>query len=287
MKKILLILLLFTASLTAQVGTGNITLDEVLDEIYGNVDHTGKSLVDCITYANTNGGWNATYSGSKNSLLNFRGYASVSFITLSTTSTLAAWSPTSISSGSETLEWSVGGAVNIPVTVIDIPTFDFSPAGTKNILIENTFSLQTISVSGKSVTSIDVSNSTYLSTLIVFSNLLTSLDVSKNTRLQTLSCSYNNLGVLNVRQNRELIHLYCISNSIPNLDIGLNNLLSTLKCYGNNQSPSVTDKIFTDLDANGIINGTLNIRNNRTSASDTARANLITKGWTITDTYTT
>ena len=85
MKKILLILLLFTASLTAQVGTENITLDEVLDEIYGNVDHSGKSIQDCITYANTNGVWDAIYSGSKNSLLNFRGYQK------ETTTLVGAW----------------------------------------------------------------------------------------------------------------------------------------------------------------------------------------------------
>jgi hypothetical protein len=50
---------------------------------------------------------------------------------------------------------------------------------------------------------------------------------------------------------------------------------------------SVTDQVYIDLDANGLSNGVLQCRNNRTSASDTARANLITRGWNILDTYTT
>ena len=38
---------------------------------------TNTSLTACITAGNSQGGWDATYSGGKNSLLNFRNYGAV------------------------------------------------------------------------------------------------------------------------------------------------------------------------------------------------------------------
>lgn len=52
-------------------------------------------------------------------------------------------------------------------------------------------------------------------------------------------------------------------------------------------APAVTDQIYIDLAANGQSNGQLNIRNNRTSASDGARATLVSNGWSFNETYTT
>jgi len=50
-------------------------------------------------------------------------------------------------------------------------------------------------------------------------------------------------------------------------------------------SASGNDDIYIDLDSNGLYNGSLTIQssNGRTSASDSARAALITRGWSITD----
>ena len=57
------------------VGTGNITLQDVTTEIYGDTD-SGRSLATCFASA-TAGTFNATYQGSKDRLSNFKGYAHV------------------------------------------------------------------------------------------------------------------------------------------------------------------------------------------------------------------
>ena len=57
------------------VGTGNITLEDVTTEIYGDTD-AGRSLATCFS-SSTSGNFNATYEGSKDRLSNFKGYAHV------------------------------------------------------------------------------------------------------------------------------------------------------------------------------------------------------------------
>jgi len=255
--------------------------------------------------------------------------SSPSFITMSSTSVLASWSPPTISNSGTTLDWTVSGGVVIAKTTINDPTFDFSGnSGTANILVENANGLNTIGIYSLGLTALDISTNTTLDVLQCYDNSIASLDVSANTALTTLSCAINLLAsldvstntaltnlfchanfleTLNISANTELETLYCYDNSLTDLDISINTALITLKCYnnsiasldvstntlisfldcsGNNQSASVTDQIFIDLDNNSVSNGILIIRNNRTSASDTARSNLITKGWSIYDTYT-
>ena len=189
-----------------------------------------------------------------------------SFITMSSTSVLASWSPLGIFNVGDTLDWTVSGGVVISKTTVNDPTFDFSGnTGTANILVEKVDGLITLSIPNLS---------------------LTILDVSMNTELIVLNCKNNTISALDVSMNTALEQLYCNNNTISALDVSMNTELTELWCFGNNQAPSITDQVFIDLDTNGVLNGYLDIRNNRTSASDTARSNLITKGWTITDTYT-
>lgn len=54
------------------VGTGNISLQDVTTEIYGDTD-TGRSLSTCFA-SSTAGTFHATYVGSKDRLSNFKGY---------------------------------------------------------------------------------------------------------------------------------------------------------------------------------------------------------------------
>ena len=54
------------------VGTGNITLEDVTTEIYGDTDD-GRSLSTCFSSA-TSGTFHLTYVGSKDRLSNFKGY---------------------------------------------------------------------------------------------------------------------------------------------------------------------------------------------------------------------
>jgi len=189
------------------------------------------------------------------------------FITMSSNSVSSSWSPTQITNGGSTLEWTVSNGVNIAKTTVDDPTFDFSGnTGTADIRVEKIDGLTDLFIDNLSLTELDVSANTVLTDLFCYSNLIVSLDVSNNTAL---------------------INLYCSNNLIVSLDVSTNTELINLFCYNNEQEPPITDQIYNDLDANGKSNGSLAIRNNRTSASDTARANLITKGWSINDTFTT
>ncbi len=55
------------------VGTGNISLQDVTTEIYGDTD-AGRSLASCFSSSSA-GNFNATYEGSKDRLSNFKGYS--------------------------------------------------------------------------------------------------------------------------------------------------------------------------------------------------------------------
>mgnify|MGYP003677045583 CR=1 FL=1 len=54
------------------VGTGNITLEDVTTEIYGDTDD-GRSLLTCFSSSSA-GTFSPTYVGSKDRLSNFKGY---------------------------------------------------------------------------------------------------------------------------------------------------------------------------------------------------------------------
>ncbi len=212
----------------------------------------------------------------------------VKYMTLSTTSVSATWSPASITNTGVTLTWDVTGDIAPTSQNVDDPTFDLSAnTGTVNMNVYDVIGLTNFQIFTFNLTALDISGAINLITFQCTQNSITTLDVSKNIALQSLQCARNSITTLDVSLNTSLVTLQCFINNITTLNISLNTSLRELGCYGNNQTATVTDQIFIDLDTNGVINGTLNIRNNRTAASDTARANLITKGWTITDTYTT
>lgn len=75
--------------------------------------------------------------------------------------------------------------------------------------------------------------------------------------------------------------------SLTDIDVSGKLNLTYLDLSGNNLlAPSVRDSVYIDLDAAGPSNGTLLMPTTppyRTSASDAARSNLISKGWSITD----
>ncbi len=57
------------------VGTGNISLQDVTTEIYGDTD-SGRSLLSCFSSSSA-GSFHASHVGSKDRLSNFRGYSHV------------------------------------------------------------------------------------------------------------------------------------------------------------------------------------------------------------------
>lgn len=108
------------------------------------------------------------------------------------------------------------------------------------------------------------------------------------TRIETINTQYiafslSNVSNVNLSIFSKLISLIATYSKLTKLDVSNNKLLTSLNCNTNNITGTDLDQIYIDLDNNGQSNGTLGIDQGRTSASDTARANLISKGWTITE----
>lgn len=143
--------------------------------------------------------------------------------------------------------------------------------------------LEKLAVRSNSLTTIDVSLLVDLEVFHCHINSLSSINVGTNVSLTELIASYNPYTVIDVSTNVNLKTLYCNNTSITALDISNNTVLERLYCTITSLTSTEKDNIYIDLDANGVINGTLQLDSGRTSASDTARANLITKGWSISD----
>lgn len=213
----------------------------------------------------------------------------VPLITLSTISTSATWSPYTLVNNGPTLTWEVSGDVTPFTEVIDYPTFDLSlNTGTVNMYIYDLSQVSDfVMFNNQEITYVDLQYLTTATYISVDSNLLTTVDISNNIAVENFGCNYNMLDTLDVSLNINLTHLQLNGNNVQVLSITNNPLLTFLSCHNNNMSSSIVDQIFIDLDTFGLSGGYLSIRNNRTTLSDSARANLITKGWTISDTYTT
>jgi len=229
-------------------------------------------------------------------------------LTLSTTSTSATWSPLTITNTGATLTWDISGDIAPTSQNVDDPTFDLSAnTGTVNMDVYDVSGLTFVYISGdlsainideaislvefncniNTISTLNVSNNTLLEVIGIGGNNLSSLNVDNNLLLIQLICQYNSLPSLNTSNNTDLQLLYCDNNNISSLDLSTNTLLNSVQVQGNNMLPSVTDQIYIDLANGNGVNGDLKIRNNRTSASDTARTTLISRGWTINESYTT
>ena len=145
--------------------------------------------------------------------------------------------------------------------------------------------LEELSARGNSLTSIDVSNNTLLTDLFVQENSLTSIDVSNNTALINFRINTNSLTSIDVSSNTELKLFYCFSNSLTSIDISNNTKINNLRCQANQLNAAVNSQILIDLDGHGLSNGYLNSSifggGTLTAAGQTAKTNLLSKGWTI------
>ena len=94
-----------------------------------------------------------------------------------------------------------------------------------------------------------------------------------------------NLGLeqVNLKGAPNLEELYINDNMLTTIDISDNSNISYIIIRDNALNTTSLDNIYISLDNNGVENGTLIIDAGRSSNSDTARNNLITKGWTITE----
>jgi Leucine-rich repeat (LRR) protein len=156
-----------------------------------------------------------------------------------------------------------------------------------SINISTNISLIDFSCNNNSLTTLDVTNNVNLTRLTCSANLLTSLNVSNNVNLTDLQFHTNQLTSINLNLNINLTRLDCSSNSLSLIDLSANTLLNDVYINGNNMSATATDQIYIDLASGSGVSGYLQIRNNRTSASDTARATLVSRGWTFNESLTT
>jgi hypothetical protein len=152
-------------------------------------------------------------------------------IMLSTTSTSATWFSQNVINNGGVLTWKVYGDITPMVIVENRPT-------------------------------IDLSTNTGLVDMYIY-------DVCNLIRFDVYSMNPSEfITKLNVKGAILLEYLDVAPNAISELDLSNNINLNDVRVYNNNMSPTATDQIYIDL-ANGVgVNGWLEIRNNRTSASD-------------------
>ena len=228
----------------------------------------------------------------------FAGIIGQAQITLTTTSTSAAWSPETVINSGLPLRWSVSGGVTIPEVVTNDPTFDLSGnTGTATITITSDDGFAGLTLldmlsdypTGGLITNIDLSNATALTTLDMRYNQLTTLDLSQNTALTSLIIRGNDQfpdQALNTSANTQLTIFRADDTGINSVDLSNNPLLTDVRLYGSRLTSAVLDQMLIDLDNHGLSNGNLQIRDQQTGQSITfnsliAYNNLIAKGWTI------
>ena len=124
-----------------------------------------------------------------------------------------------------------------------------------------------------------------LSTLYCLDNQISILDVSQLTSLTILRCQFNQISTLDISQLTYLTTLRCFNNEISVLDVSQLVNLNQLSCQNNQLDAAQNSQILIDLDANGLSNGYFQSSifggGSLTAAGQTAKTNLLSKGWTI------
>ena len=104
------------------------------------------------------------------------------------------------------------------------------------------------------------------------SNQLTALDLSQSISFTDLRCFDNQITTLDISQ--------CV-----NLDISQCVNFDNLRCQDNELDAAQNSQILIDLDSHGLSNGCLQSSifggGSLTAAGQTAKTNLLSKGWTI------
>jgi len=107
---------------------------------------------------------------------------------------------------------------------------------------------------------------------------------SSNNYLKILQYSNCNLNTLNISNLTALETLWLDGNNFTSFDLTGLNKLNYITFYDNKLTDTSIDNIIITVDGYGTFNGNLALNlntGNRTSASDIAYANLISRGWTI------
>ena len=170
----------------------------------------------------------------------------------------------------------------------------------------NLTNLTYIHCGGNSISVLDVSNLTNLTLLYCYSNPISVLDVSNLLNLTAIHCGNIPISVLDVTNLVNLTQLYCYGNSVSVLDvvnlIELNTLhiyytqidfldftnltkLNNFDGFGARLNSAINSQLLVDLDGHGLSNGYFSSSifggGSLTAAGQTAKTNLLSKGWTI------
>ena len=145
--------------------------------------------------------------------------------------------------------------------------------------------LNALNCNTNQISVLDVSQLVNLTYLDCRFNQIATLDISQLLNLTTLYCNTNQISVLDVSQLVNLTYLNCHTNQISVLDISNLVNLNSLYCHNNQLDAAQNSQILVDLDTNGLSNGYLQSSifggGSLTAAGQTAKTNLLSKGWTI------
>jgi len=144
-----------------------------------------------------------------------------------------------------------------------------------------------------SLTTLDLSLCTALTSFSFANSGLLDMDLTANTLLETMYGAGSDLQDIDLTTLDVLTSFTmndCDLGSGAGIDLTGCDVLAFVNVEGNSMTPAMTDQLYIDLAAGTVDSGTLICRNNRTAASDAARATLLgaPRGpWTIQDFYST
>ena len=154
-----------------------------------------------------------------------------------------------------------------------------------NTLLSKFNNLVVLVLNNNSITLLDVTSVDKATVIYCHNNQISTLDVTQCSGLIDLRCFNNSISVLDVSSLINLQRIYCYNNQISTLDVSNLNSLTQLYCYTNQLDAATNSQILIDLDANGKSNGILSSSifggGSLTTAGQTAKTNLLSKGWTI------
>lgn len=192
-----------------------------------------------------------------------------------TTSTSATWRATSIVNNGTTLTWvaEINGVKTIKIG--NNPTFDLSGnTGTATIKIQS-------STYFANLTEMEFGALGITRAVLNYGEDLTKLVIIENPNLEYMSIEgMPNLTYIDASNNGFVYFYVQINPLLSYIDLSNNNL--TVDIHNRNS----LDKIFLQVNSFGTNNRVFDISNNtgvRTSASDTDKSSLISRGWTVTE----
>lgn len=196
-----------------------------------------------------------------------------------TTSISSAWTPTKITNSGTVLYWETYGSVVNAEEITNNPIYDLSANKGETYIVAKSKTgftgLTEIELDNLGLTFVDFRYCLELEKLTVNNNSgLTSINSLEN-------CS--SLNYLNIDNNSIDFAYFKMNDLIKTVYLGDNNLTS-VDCQG--VLKNITDALLIDLNSHGTSNGILDLTNNaetRTTASDSAKASLISRGWAVTE----